>query len=214
MKSPSIGISLEGYPSIGLTGLSAIIFAILDWQTLAIISLLLCWFSVGFFRNPERVIPQEKDIAVSPADGKIIRMTKRLDPMTGHERECISIFMNIFQVHVNRAPVQGKIESIKYWPGKYLNASLDKASTDNERCGYLITDENKDIWSMVQIAGLIARRIVCYTTEGDTVSRGQRYGLIRFGSCVELYLPPSYTPTVKIGDYVTGGQDIIARARK
>jgi phosphatidylserine decarboxylase len=140
-------------------------------------------------------------------------MATKSDPMTGEERLCVSIFMSLFQVHVNRTPVAGTVKAIKYWPGKFFNASLDKASTDNERCGYLIVDENDSSWSMVQIAGLIARRIVCRTEEGDSLVRGQRYGLIRFGSCVELYLPQSYRPTVQVGEYVLGGQSVIAERK-
>jgi phosphatidylserine decarboxylase len=213
MRSPSISISPEGFPCIGLTGLSALILAVLGWAIPACVALLLCWFSVGFFRDPERVVPQASGLAVSPADGKVIRMATKSDPMTGEERLCVSIFMNLFQVHVNRTPVAGTVKTIKYWPGKFFNASLDKASTDNERCGYLIVDENESSWSMIQIAGLIARRIVCRTVEGDSLERGQRYGLIRFGSCVELYLPQSYRPAVHVGEYVLGGQSVIAERK-
>lgn len=211
MRAPSIGISVEGFPCIGLAGLSALVFAALGWEGPACIALLLCWFSVAFFRDPERVIPQDTSLAVSPADGKVIRIAIRPDPMTGEERVCVSIFMSIFQVHVNRMPIAGTVKAIKYWPGKFFNASLDKASTDNERCGYLLVDENEKSWIMVQIAGLLARRIVCRTVEGDSVERGQRYGLIRFGSCVELYLPPNYIPIVQVGEYILGGQSVIAK---
>lgn len=107
--------------------------------------------------------------------------------------------------------VSGTVKAITYRPGKFFNASLDKASTNNERCGYLLVNENSDSWSMVQIDGLIVRRIVCRTVEGDSVQRGQRFGLIKFGSCAELYLPPNNTPTVQVGEYILGGQSVIAK---
>lgn len=121
--------------------------------------------------------------------------------------------MNVFNVHVNRAPVDCKVEDISYFPGKYFNAALDKASTDNERCAYRLRDRKGSSWSMVQIAGLIARRIVCRTDIGDSLQRGQRYGMIRFGSRVDLYLPSSHVPAVQIGDQVLAGQTIVARVR-
>lgn len=211
MRAPQIGISPEGWPCIALAAFSSFVFSVLDWSALALFFLLITWFSTFFFRDPERVTPQNSGSAVSPADGKVVRIKERADPMTGENRICISIFMSLFDVHVNRSPVGGKVESIRYWPGKFFNASLDKASTDNERCGYLIRDSEQHTWTMVQIAGLIARRIVCRIEEGEVLGRGQRYGLIRFGSCVELYLPQGYSPTVRIGDRVAAGQDVIAR---
>lgn len=211
MRSPQIGISPEGWPCIALAGFSAFVFSVLDWSALALFFLAITWFSTFFFRDPERVTPQKSGEAVSPADGKIVRIKERIDPMTGESRICISIFMSLFDVHVNRSPVSCKVENIRYWPGKFFNASLDKASSDNERCGYLIRDSEQNTWTMVQIAGLIARRIVCRIEEGDILGRGQRYGLIRFGSCVELYLPQGYSPIVRIGDRVVAGQDVIAR---
>ncbi len=146
---------------------------------------------MNFFRDPERVVPYEDDVAVSPADGRIIRIERRIDPVTGESRQCVCVFMNVFNVHVNRAPVTGTISAIKYHPGKFFNASLDKASTDNERCEYQVTDANGDTWTFVQIAGLVARRIVCRVERGDELTRGERFGMIRFGSRVDLYLPDS-----------------------
>jgi phosphatidylserine decarboxylase len=211
MRAPQIGISPEGWPCIALAGFSSLVFGALDWSALALFFLLITWFSTFFFRDPERVTPRDSSSAISPADGKVVRIKEKSDPMTGENRICISIFMSLFDVHVNRSPVKGKVESIRYWPGKFINASLDKASTDNERCGYLIRDSEENTWTMVQIAGLIARRIVCRIEIGDVLERGHRYGLIRFGSCVEIYLPQGYSPTVQIGDRVVAGQDVIAR---
>lgn len=212
MRSASIGIAPEGAPFIGLCAFTALLAAILDCWIITLIFWLLCIFSVFFFRDPERVIPIGDGLAASPADGKIIRIEKRKDPFGEKELECISIFMNVFNVHVNRTPIACQVADIDYFEGKFVNASLDKASTDNERCAWLLRSlsDGKN-WTMVQIAGLIARRIVCRAEPGDTLDRGQRMGLIRFGSRVDLYLPENFEPAVKIGDKVTAGQSIIAR---
>ena len=132
---------------------------------------------------------------------------------SGEARQCVSIFMNLFNVHVNRAPVACTVQGILYLPGKFLNASFDKASTDNERCAYSLRDANGDLWSMVQIAGLVARRIVCRVEEGDTLDRGERYGMIRFGSRVDLYLPEGYVAAARVGETVLAGQSVLARPR-
>ena len=207
MRPAHCGITPEGWPCIGLTGLSALVFALLDWWFLALVLLALCWFSLHFFRDPERVVPQGEGLAVSPADGKIIRVEDRADPFSDETRCCVSIFMNVFS-----APVDCVVEDIRYWPGKFLNAAFDKASTDNERCAYRLRGDDGQVWSMVQIAGLVARRIVCRTEPGDPLARGQRYGMIRFGSRVDLYLPRGYVAAVRIGEQVFAGQSVIARA--
>ena len=212
MRPAHCGITPEGWPCIGLTGLSALVFALLDWWFLALVLLALCWFSLHFFRDPERVVPQGEGLAVSPADGRIIRVEDRADPFSDENRCCVSIFMNVFSVHVNRAPVDCVVEDIRYWPGKFLNAAFDKASTDNERCAYRLRGDDGQVWSMVQIAGLVARRIVCRTEPGDPLARGQRYGMIRVGSRVDLYLPRGYVAAVRIGEQVFAGQSVIARA--
>ena len=149
MRPAHCGITPEGWPCIGLTGLSALVFALLDWWFLALVLLALCWFSLHFFRDPERVVPQGEGLAVSPADGKIIRVEDRADPFSDETRCCVSIFMNVFSVHVNRAPVDCVVEDIRYWPGKFLNAAFDKASTDNERCAYRLRgdDGRSGAWS-------------------------------------------------------------------
>ncbi len=211
MRVPQVGVCPEGWPCIALAAISALIFGVLGWIVSAVLFLILCWFATFFFRDPERVVPQHAGLAVSPADGRIVRIEDRVDPITGQHRTCVSVFMSLFDVHVNRSPVRGTVERIRYWPGKFFNASLDKASEHNERCGYLVRDEDGRTWTMVQIAGLIARRIVCRCEEGDVLDRGQRLGLIRFGSCVEIYLPQDYLPTVRRGDRVVAGQDVIAR---
>ncbi len=211
MRKPSVGFDLEGVASIAACGFSSLIFAILDWWPPAIIFLLLTLFCGHFFRDPERVIPTAPDIAVSPADGKVIKVAPMPDPFTGEARQCICIFMNVANVHVNRSPVTGTVKQIAYHAGKFFNASLDKASTDNERCSYSIEDEAGATWGMVQIAGLIARRIVCRVDEGEAMQRGQRYGLIKFGSRVDVYLPAGWVPAVSVGEKVLSGNSVLAR---
>ena len=213
MRTPSVSITPEGWPFIGLLAFSSCVFALIGCWPAACIFLVLTWFSAYFFRDPERVTPGAPGLAVSPADGKVIAIGPRRDPFTGEERTCISIFMNVFSVHVNRSPVQAEVEAIRYYPGKFLNASFDKASTDNERCAYLLRDADGAAWIMIQIAGLIARRIVCRADEGDRLTRGQRCGLIRFGSRVDLFIPAGYTPACAAGDQVFAAQSVVARKK-
>ena len=145
MRAPNCGITPEGWPCIGLTALSALVFACMGWWLLAVIFLALCWFSMHFFRDPERVVPQGEGLAVSPADGKVIRIEERPDPFTDEPKLCISIFMNVFSVHVNRAPVAGTVEGIRYFPGAFVNAAFDKASTHNERCAYSMVGRQPEL---------------------------------------------------------------------
>ncbi|MDR1125178.1 MAG: phosphatidylserine decarboxylase family protein [Deltaproteobacteria bacterium] len=211
MREPSAGLTPEGLPILLLSGFSSLICALLDWWPPALVMLLLFIFALHFFRDPERVVPGGPDLAVCPADGKVIRIQTRADPLTGEQRQCISVFMNVFSVHVNRMPVSGKITRILYIPGKFFNVAFDKAVDANERCCYAIRDEHGDMWQMAQIAGLVARRIVCRMDEGDKLTRGERFGMIKFGSRVDLYLPPGYAPSVLIGEKVYAGQSVLAR---
>lgn len=211
MQKPSIGITPEGWPVIGLTALSSLIFALIGCWPMATIFLVLVWFSCHFFRDPERVVPQGTGLVVSPADGRVIRIDKRVDPITGVSRTCICVFMNVFSVHVNRAPVAGTVTNIHYHAGAFVNAAWDKAATDNERCAYAMENAAGDSFTFVQIAGLIARRIVCRVSIGDTLERGERFGMIRFGSRVDLYVPEDYSPAVVIGGQVFAGQSVVAR---
>lgn len=211
MHKPSSGITPEGIPSIGLSALAALVFALLEWWFPSLLCLGLTAFSLHFFRDPERVTPATPDVAVSPADGKIIKISQMADPFTGEMRQCVCIFMNVFSVHVNRSPVAGTVDAIAYHPGKFINAAFDKASHDNERCAYALTDAEGNSWSMVQIAGLIARRIVCRVEQGEPIRRGERFGMIKFGSRVDVYLPASYTPAVVIGQQVFAGQSVLAK---
>lgn len=211
MYKPSVGIVPEGLPVIGLTIVATLACAMLGWGPAAVICFVACAFSCHFFRNPERVIPDEPDVAVSPADGRILGVVSKTDPMSGEPRQCVSIFMNVLNVHVNRAPVSGTVTRIRYHEGTFLNAAWDKASTDNERCEYELTDEEGNKWVFVQIAGLLARRIVPWAQKEDALARGERFGMIRFGSRVDLYLPEGYTAACTVGQNVFAGQTVIAR---
>ena len=213
MHKPSIGLSLEGMPFIFFTTIATLTFALIGCWIMAFILLITLFFVLNFFRDPERVVPTEPGVAVSPADGKVIGIKSMPDPLTGEMRTAICVFMNVFNVHVNRMPVAGRISRIAYFGGKFINASFDKASSDNERNTVVVEDEQGHCWTMVQIAGLIARRIVCRVDEGDTLARGQRYGMIRFGSRVDLYLPQGYVAATRIGEQVFAGQGVVARAK-
>lgn len=210
MEEPSIGITPEGYPFLVLCTFSALLFAIIGCWPVALILLVTTWISAHFFRDPERVVPTTKGIAVSPADGNVVKIQQTPDPFTGQPRTCVSVFMNLLSVHVNRMPVAATIAAISYSPGKFFNASLDKASQYNERCAYSIEGADGN-FVMVQIAGLVAQRIVPRVAEGDELGRGQRFGMIKFGSRVDLYLPESYAPAVSVGQKVFAGQTVIAK---
>jgi phosphatidylserine decarboxylase len=167
-------------------------------------------FVLQFFRDPARTIPQNPNAVLSPADGRIVVVEKTMDPYANREALKISVFMNVFNVHSNRSPVDGLIGKVNYFPGKFVNADLDKASTENERNALVITAANGQTVTCVQVAGLIARRILCYVKAGDTLARGQRYGFIRFGSRVDVYLPLTATPKVAVGDKVSATETILA----
>ena len=167
-------------------------------------------FALQFFRDPARVPPADADAVIAPADGRIVVVEKVHDTVLDRDALKISVFMNVFNVHSNKSPVDGVVKGVWYTPGLFVNADLDKASTDNERNAIHIATDRGDV-TCVQIAGLIARRILCYTRIGETLSRGQRYGFIRFGSRVDVYLPVSARADVSIGQKVTGGRTILAR---
>lgn len=210
MKKPSPGLAIEGLPFIFLSSFSALIFSLIGCWPLAVVLLVVTWIASHFFRDPERVVPSGEGLAVSPADGKIVKIQETPDPFTGQPRVCISVFMNLFNVHVNRMPVAAKVSAIAYYPGKLFNASLDKASQYNERCAYSIEGPEGN-FVMVQIAGLVAQRIVCRVDEADELKRGERFGMIKFGSRVDLYLPENYRPTISIGQKVIAGQTVVAQ---
>lgn len=206
MKHESI-IAQEGYPFIILSLVITVFIAFLGIRWLFLLLVLITLFVVWFFRNPERHFIEEEKVVICPADGKVIKM-ENVDAAgtTSGRFKKISIFMNVFNVHVNRAPYSGIIEAVNYHEGKFISANLDKASLDNERNEVVIrTEDGRMVWA-VQIAGLIARRIVCWVKPGDIIQKGERIGLIRFGSRVDVYLPEDSTVTVNIGDKVKAGE--------
>jgi len=209
MKNYGIPVASEGWPFIiPLVIVTVLLFAF-GWKSTALLSLVLTLFVLFFFRDPERTVPEGKGMVVSPADGKVIVIKDIFEPIyLKQEVKQISIFLSVFNVHVNRAPIGGAIEVVKYNPGKFHVASVDKASLDNEQTSMVIA-AGKDKILVKQIAGLIARRIVCYARPGDTIKTGERYGLIRFGSRVDIFLPKTAEIKVKLGDRVRGAQDII-----
>jgi len=205
-------IARPGYAYILGAAFATAVFAVLDLTLPALFGLLVVACICGFFRDPDRVIPNGSDLVVSPADGKVIK-TDIVDDSRFYQGRCrkISIFMSVFNVHVNRIPVSGTVKKIDYHPGKFLNASLDKASADNERNAvFLETDGGVGI-CFVQVAGLIARRIICGLQPEDRVVRGSRFGLICFGSRLDVYLPENMNLQVTVGDKVRAGTSILGR---
>jgi len=207
-------VASEGYPFIALFAFITLIFALLDWGFLTLVLLGLTLFTVYFFRNPERCIPAEEGAVLAPADGKVIFVGKVMEERYFKEEVLkVSIFMSVFNVHVNRAPCSGKVVDMFYNKGEFFNASLDKASLQNEQAGILLeTDGGKRLLS-VQIAGLIARRIVTYPVIGDVLERGRRYGLIRFGSRVDVYFPPGSEVLSEVGGRTVAGETILGYLR-
>ena len=167
-------------------------------------------FILQFFRDPLRTKSSKKNVILSAADGKVIAIEKMTNPYTNKSSIKVSVFMNVFNVHSNKCPVDGKILEKYYFPGKFLNAALSKASQENERCAITIQTKEKKTITCVQIAGLIARRILCYKDKGDEVKAGERYGFIKFGSRVDLYLPTNASIKVNLGQTVKNTETIIA----
>jgi phosphatidylserine decarboxylase len=207
-------VAVEGYPFIAVFAFVTLVFAMLGWGFVTILCLGLTLFTAYFFRNPERTIPQEEDAVVAPADGTVIYVGEVT------EERClqgpavkVSIFMSVFNVHVNRVPVSGKVTEMFYNKGSFLNASLDKASLQNEQAGMLLETASGKRLLVVQIAGLIARRIVTYPRVGDLLVRGQRYGLIRFGSRVDVYFPREADVLACVGDRTVAGETILGYLR-
>lgn len=200
-------IASEGWPFILPAFAIVLLCAAFQWRSAAGAALVLALFVTWFFRDPVRVIPADPETLVSPADGKVIRIVPLADGGTQ-----ISIFLSIFNVHVNRSPVAGEVVDVTRRPGKFLAAWKHEASSDNVQASVTVRTPRGDV-RFVQITGLIARRIVCHLAPGSRVARGERYGLIRFGSRVDLFLPPAAEPTVRVGDRVRGGSDVIARWR-
>ncbi len=208
-------ISKEGYSIIVLAGIIAAV-GLIFFDKLGLVFVLGFIFCVYFFRDPERVTPIDTNIVCSPADGVVSAIERHVEfpeelGVKNRFGTRVSIFLNVFNVHVNRIPVSGIVIKESYRPGKFINASLDKSSKDNERQSVLIsTNDGKEI-AVVQIAGLIARRIVCNLKDGDSVNAGARYGIIKFGSRLDVFLPEGIEPMVLVGQTMIGGESIIAR---
>lgn len=199
-------IARAGFPFIFVGGFVTAVAALSGWGWLTGLALLFTLFCLWFFRDPDRMIPADPNVLVSPADGKVI-VAKMVDNPPYGEGPAfqISVFMNVFNVHVNRIPFDGIVREVRYSPGRFFNANLDKASEGNERNAVCIeTAKHGHFWT-VQIAGLIARRIICRVQEGDEVTKGSRFGLICFGSRLDLFLPPDFKCLVKEGEKTTAG---------
>ena len=209
-KYPHPIIAREGWPFIvlalavaaGIHGYAGFGAAAFPWL------IVLCMLQ--FFRDPQRAIPGDTRAVISPADGRIVSVEKVRDPYLERDALKISVFMNVFNAHSNRIPVDGVVTKTLYFPGKFVNAELSKASTDNERAvTCLRTADGHDV-TCVQVAGLVARRILCYATEGQQFARGDRFGFIRFGSRVDVYLPLTAAPRVTVGDKVYATETVLA----
>jgi len=213
LKSVLVPINPAGWPFIGIFAAVALLLWWADtW--LGLIGVMLTLWSVYFFRDPERVAPTREGLVIAPADG-VVQLIDRAPPpaeldMGDSPRNRVCIFMNVFNVHVNRAPVDGIVRRISYRPGRFFNASLNKASEHNERESYRMETDSGDDIAFVQIAGLVARRIVCQVQEGQPLEAGRRFGLIRFGSRVDVYLPDRVTPLVIEGQISVAGETVIA----
>ena len=210
MNYPHPILAREGWPYIGAAVAAAVLVAVFFGFALSLPFWVTAIFIIQFFRDPPRPIPADLKAVLSPADGRIVRVQKTVDPYTKTDALLVSVFMNVFNVHSNRSPVDGTVERIDYQAGTFVNADLDKASTENERNALVMKLPDGQRISVVQVAGLIARRILCYVKAGDALARGQRYGFIRFGSRVDVYLPLSVMPKVAVGDKVYATTTVIA----
>jgi phosphatidylserine decarboxylase len=203
-------IAREGWPFLAIAVVVAILASTFVPGFLSFLAWLVALFVLQFFRDPPRTIPQDIGAVLSPCDGRVIKVERTQDPYGERDAILVSVFMNVFNVHSNRSPMDGKIEKIQYFPGKFVNADLDKASTENERNAVVLRTGAGQMVTFVQVAGLIARRILCYVNAGDVLTRGQRYGFIRFGSRVDVYLPLDAQVNVSIGDKVSATTTILA----
>lgn len=207
-----VPVRREGLPFIAAFAVVSVLLGWL-WQPLFWIGLILTGWCILFFRDPPRVSPLDPNLVLSPADGVVSFVGLATAPpelQLEGQRIRISVFMSVFNCHVNRMPVAGRITRIAYKPGKFLSADLDKASEVNERNGVVIETPDGPL-GVVQIAGLVARRILCWAREGESLAPGQRFGMIRFGSRLDVYLPPGISPVVAEGQVMTAGETIIAR---
>jgi phosphatidylserine decarboxylase len=203
-------VAKEGLPFLVPSALLTIFLGGMGWKVLMSLGILLTIFIAFFFRNPKRKIPSLQNIILSPADGRIVHVGECEEDRFLREKALkVSIFMSLFNVHINRAPAAGKVLERSYHPGRFLVASVDKASLLNEQNAFVLETEDRFKILLIQIAGFVARRIVCYAKAGDTLRKGEIFGLIRFGSRIDLYLPTEVKPIVRVGQHVKGGESII-----
>lgn len=215
IKSTLVPVHREGWPFVAAFAVGALVLGWL-WAPLFYVGVALTAWCAYFFRDPQRVTPVDDELVISPADGKVSAVGPAIPPaeleLGDREMTRISIFMNVFSVHINRAPVRGTVKLVAYKAGKFLNADLDKASRENERNGVVLDTPHGDM-GVVQVAGLVARRILCWSREGNELAAGQRFGLIRFGSRLDVYLPHGAVPRVAIGQTAIAGETVIADYR-
>lgn len=212
MLTPKVPVAQEGYPFIFYSAFTTLILGILGYQVIAGLLFIITTFILAFFRDPERFISPEENDIVCPADGKIISIEEIEDKkFTNKKVKKVCIFMNIFNVHVNRLPFSGVVERTLYHPGTFYSADSEKAALENEYCATVLSLPGEKKIAVVQIAGLVARRIICWLEPGDKAVKGRRFGLIRFGSRVDLYLPLETQLVVVTGQKVRGGETVIGR---
>ncbi len=212
IRKTIVPVHKEGYPFVAAFFVASLVLGWI-WDPLFWVGMVLTLWCAYFFRDPERVTPQDDDLVISPADGRVSSVQMSVPPEElnlGREPMLrITVFMNVFNCHVNRAPVRGRITTIAYKEGQFLNAELDKASIDNERNGLVIESKHGQI-GVVQIAGLVARRIICWFNPNDPLDAGERFGLIRFGSRLDVFLPAGFEPRVSLGQTAIAGETVLA----
>jgi len=210
-QTSALPIARAGYPFIYASAFGTLVFTLLEIPALSVVGLIATAFTAFFFRDPERFVPEPETAVVSPADGRIIRVQK-LDENPFIDGPClkISIFMSIFNVHVNRVPYKGTVKQTMYQPGKFFSANREAASMENEHQAIVLESKSGEILCFVQVAGLVARRIICHLQPGDRVDRGERFGMICFGSRLDVFLPSDTSPAVSAGDKVKAGQSVLA----
>ena len=215
MRADKVPVAREGYPFILFAAWSSLLSALLQCESATLFFFIVTAFITWFFRDPCRIVPDDDHAFVSPADGKVILVDSVVDRrFFDQEVTRISIFMNVFNVHVNRIPYPGVVQRILFKPGRFYSADKEQALLHNEYCCLLLESDSGYCYGVVQVAGLVARRIVCRAEAGDRLQRGQRYGLIRFGSRVDLYLTRDVEVVARIGQKVKAGETILARRQQ
>ena len=209
MRNEKAPIAIEGYPFIAAAAALTVIFFLLSWSILALIVLAVTLFILFFFRNPQRTVPSDENLILAPADGVVIYQGTVTENHLNREMTKISIFMSVFNVHVNRAPLTGQVVHRFYTKGKFLDVRDARSTFENEQSGLILEKADGVKIVVVQVAGLIARRIVCYPAIGDTLRRGQIYGLIRFGSRLDVYLPTEVDVRVTMGQKTVAGETVL-----